>query len=211
VAGQLLAGPRLGGNQGLLTDAVYAKSYVKSQDLSRKLLSDAGATLAIGVKRNSAAQIPVVVFNPLSWQRTDVVECEVTLPAGWGGWTLRDESGYPTTPQIFPARSDKPARLVFVAKDIPSTGYRTYYLEQGSAATTPSRQIVGNTMENRFLRVDLGNAGLKSVYDKQQKWEVLRTDKSRAAKCFSLRLPASPGKIPKSSPWRISTAPPIIL
>ena len=132
-----------GGNQGLLTDAVYHKSYFKSEELSQKLLSDAGAALSAGVKRSTPAQIPVVVFNSLSWRRTDVVQCEVKLPADWSGTALHDEAGHSIDLEIITAKSSgAPATLVFLAEDVPSTGYRTYYLEQASAAPI-SKPIVG--------------------------------------------------------------------
>ncbi|HMD86033.1 MAG TPA: glycosyl hydrolase-related protein [Terriglobia bacterium] len=177
-----------GGNQGLLTDAVYHKSYFKSKELSQKLLSDAGAALAAGVKRNTPAQIPVVVFNSLSWRRADLVQCEVKLPASWSGAALRDEAGSSIDLEIIPPKSTgDPVKLVFLAEDVPSTGYRTYYLEQAAAASpTP---ISGNTVENRFFRVTLGKAGLKSLYDKQQKWEVLRTDKFEGGEVLEFTAP----------------------
>ena len=133
-----------GGNQGLLTDEVYHKSYFKSKELSQKLLSDAGAALSAGVKRSTPAQIPVVVFNSLSWRRTDLVQCEAKLPAGWSGAALHDQAGHNIELEIIPAKSTgDPVTLVFLAEDVPSTGYRTYYLEQASAtasSTTDCRQ-----------------------------------------------------------------------
>jgi len=177
-----------GGNQGLLTDAVYTKSYFKSKELSQKLLSDAGAALSAGVKRSTPSQIPVVVFNPLSWRRTDLVQCEVKLPASGSGWALRDEAGHHINLEIIPPKlTGSSVTLVFLAQDVPSTGYRTYYLEQAAAA--PSTPIAGNTIENSFFRVALGKAGLKSVYDKQQKWEVLRTDKFEGGEVLQFTAP----------------------
>jgi alpha-mannosidase len=176
-----------GGNQGLLTDAVYAKSYVKSNELSQKLLADAGKNLAAAVKRNSPAQIPVAVFNPLAWQRTDVVECECSLPAEWEGVTLRDETGHTVTCEVVRPTSGA-AKLLFLA-DVDSLGYRTYYLERGPASANSNGQITGSAIENSSLRLALGPAGLKSVYDKQQKWEVLRTDKFQGGEVLQFTAP----------------------
>jgi alpha-mannosidase len=178
-----------GGNQGLLTDEVYHKSYFKSKEISQKLISDAGATLSAGVRRSTPAQIPVVVLNSLSWRRTDVVQCEVKLPAGWSGAALHDQAGHNIELEIIPAKSaGDPVTLVFLAEDVPSTGYRTYYLEQASAAAS-SKPISGNTFENSFFRVALGKSGLKSLYDKQQKWEVLRTDKFEGGEVLMFTAP----------------------
>jgi alpha-mannosidase len=178
-----------GGNQGLLTDAVYHKSYFKSQEISQKILSDAGAALSAGVKRSTPTQIPVVVFNSLSWRRTDLVQCEVKLPAGWSGAALRDAAGQSIALEIIPAKSSgAAAKLVFLAEEVPSTGYRTYYLEQASAAASPT-PVSGNNAENGFFRVAFGKAGLKSVYDKRQRWEVLRTDKFEGGEVLEFTAP----------------------
>ena len=178
-----------GGNQGLITDSVYAKSYFKSKEISQKLLSEAGAALTAGVKRTSPSQIPVVVFNPVSWSRTDVAKCEVRLPAGWKGAELYDEAGHSIDLELIPSKSpSSPATLVFLAAGVPPTGYRTYYLE-AAAAPTASNALSGDTFENQFLRIVLGKSGLKSVFHKQQKWEVLRTDKFEGAEVLQFTAP----------------------
>jgi alpha-mannosidase len=178
-----------GGNQGLLTDEVYHKSYFKSQELSQKLLSDAGATLSAGVKRNTPAQIPVVVFNSLSWRRTDLVRCEVKLPADWSGAALRDTAGRSIDRELIARESAGAlASLAFLAEDVPSMGYRTYYLEQAPTSVY-ARMTTSNTFENSLFRMVLGKAGLKSVYDKQQKWEVLRTDKFEGGEVLQFTAP----------------------
>ena len=178
-----------GGNQGLITDSVYAKSYFKSKEISQKLLSEAGAALTSRVKRTAPAQIPVVVFNPLSWRRTDVVKCEVKLPADWKGAELHDEAGHNIDLELIPAKSPaSPATLVFLAAGVPPTGYRTYYLEQAGAPTLP-KPLSGDIVENQFFRVVLGKSGLKSVYEKQQKWEVLRTEKFEGGEVLQFTAP----------------------
>src|SRR5262249_41268824 len=83
---------------------------------------------------------PVVVFNPLAHSRTDTVSVDIDLDHA-GGLTLVDESRAPVpyltealtrTPDGRPSR----ARLRWVARDVPSMGYRTYRLLPGSAAAS---------------------------------------------------------------------------
>ncbi len=177
-----------GGNQGLLTDAVYAQSYFKSKELSQKLLSDAGSKIAAGVKRNTASEIPVVVFNPLSWQRTDLVECEFQVPAQWTGFALRDDAGHSVDFETASETPGSPVKLIFLAENVPSAGYRTYYLEQSSARKTAA-ELSGTSAESRFFRLTFGKGGLKSLYDKRQKWEVLRTSKFDGAEVLQFTAP----------------------
>jgi alpha-mannosidase len=131
----------------------------------------------------------VVVFNSLSWRRTDLVQCEVKLPTGWSGAALHDQAGHNIELELAPAKSAGDAvKLVFLAEDVPSAGYRTYYLEQASAAAAP-KAIAGTSFENSFLRVALGKSGLKSVYDKQQKWDTLRIDKIQGGEVLIFTAP----------------------
>jgi len=167
-----------GGNRGTVTDAVYVDSYVKSKNLADKLLSDAGASLVQAVPAKSSDQITVAVYNPLSWQRTDVVRCSFNKPAGWNGFTLRDHAGKEISSQIL---SEEPGagatQIAFVAENVPSAGYTTYYLEQATALPPKAAPVSGDTLENEHLRVVLGAGGLKSLYDKRLKLEMLKTDK----------------------------------
>jgi alpha-mannosidase len=82
-----------GGNRGTVTDAVYVEVFEKSKTLADKLLAGAGASLASALPVKSADQLTVAVYNPLSWQRTDVVRCTFAKPAGWNHAALRDSTG----------------------------------------------------------------------------------------------------------------------
>ena len=167
-----------GGNRGVLTDAVYVQSYQKSKDLAQKLLSDVGERAARLVPKGAANQLPVAVFNPLAWAREDVVHCRFELPQGWNGFTLRDDAGREVPYEIVsPNSRERQLEFIFVADSVPSVGLRTYYLEAAPSGPVLPKPLRGDTFENEFLRVTLGAGGLKSVYDRRSKWEVLRTNK----------------------------------
>jgi alpha-mannosidase len=167
-----------GGNRGTVTDAVYIDSYVKSKDLADKLLSDAGASLAQALPPKSTEQLTVAIYNPLSWQRTDVVRCTFTKPAGWSGFALRDKEGKNIPCQVLGDEAGTGVtQISFLAENVPSAGYTTYYLEQAAALPAKATPVSGETLENEHLRVVLGAGGLKSLYDKRLKLEMLKTDK----------------------------------
>ena len=167
-----------GGNHGTVSDAVYVESYKKSQELADKLLADAGAQLAGAVTAPSSNQLAVVVYNPLSWKRTDVVSCKITLPAGWSGVALRDSAGSEMHCQV---RNDglgsREMEIAFIAEDVPSSGYKTYRLEQADSSYSSATPVTADVMENDSLRVVLGAGGLKSLFDKRLQREMLKTDK----------------------------------
>ena len=165
-----------GGNRGTLTDAKYIEVYEKSKAQSDKLLADAGAILAKSLPGRSSEQLTVGVFNPLSWQRTDVVRCRFAKPAGWKGFGLRDAQGKEVSCQLV-GEDTGTAEIAFIAQDVPSAGYTTYYLEPASSRPPGATPVSGDTLENKYVRVVLGAGGIKSLYHKDLKLEVLKTDK----------------------------------
>jgi len=69
--------------------------------------------------------LPIVVFNSLNWHRSEVVT--VTLPASETLWQVCDLQGTPLPSQDIPAENNQ-KRLIFVADDLPSVGYRIFWL-----------------------------------------------------------------------------------
>ena len=168
-----------GGNRGILTDAVYAESYQKSRQLADKVLAAAGSKTVRSVlwPGNASNQLPLVVFNPVSWTRTDVVRMRFEKPSGWPSFLLRDEGGRVVPFQLTKSPDTQSDEVLFVADSVPSVGYRTYYLESSSAPLPSEERLSGDILENEFLRLVFGAGGLKSLYDKRLKKEILRTDK----------------------------------
>jgi alpha-mannosidase len=190
-----------GGNRGTETDANYIKAFDTSRERADKLLSDAGARLARSVPKKTAEQIPLVVYNPLAWRRTDVVRCRLQKPAGWDWFRLRSDAGKEVPCQVV---SEAPHRMVqgeasagqeaeaaFIAEDVPSLGYRTYYLESSSSPLPAGKALTGDVMENDHLRVVFGAGGIKSLYDKRLKREILRTDKFFGGELLQFTAPGN--------------------
>ncbi|WP_062347754.1 glycoside hydrolase family 38 C-terminal domain-containing protein [Herbidospora yilanensis] len=88
-----------------------------------------GSTTLDGALRVLGAGLSgVVVWNPSSWPRTDVVRARLTLPPGWRGIAepvvvenaVVDGDGFLTE-----------ADVVFLAEDVPPLGYRTFSFTPG--------------------------------------------------------------------------------
>ncbi|NGO81388.1 glycoside hydrolase [Streptomyces sp. YC504] len=91
-------------------------------------------------KLNLAAQagaatdsvVAVTVFNPVSWDRTDVVRTKVALDAlgvadpAWIG--VRGEEGGAPGPVLVEHVHDGVAWIAFLAREVPSLGHRTWWL-----------------------------------------------------------------------------------
>ncbi|MDZ7960027.1 MAG: alpha-mannosidase [Aulosira sp. DedQUE10] len=115
--------------------------------------------------------LPVVVFNSLNWQRSEVVS--VILPKtaiANQQWQVYDVSGKQLLSQLSEAST-----LLFLTSDIPPIGYRLFWLVPTSTLP-PSPPLPSDwVLENEFLRVAVNpNTGdLSSVLDKTHQREVL--------------------------------------
>ena len=104
-----------------------------------EILRDSLRNIAERVQIPVKNSFPIVVFNPLGWTRDDVVKSHLTLygevsPADIGsfrkGMRLLDEAGnsIPFHVEEYSENISRALQIVFVAKGVPSLGYKTYYL-----------------------------------------------------------------------------------
>lgn len=114
---------------------------------------------------------PLLIFNPLSWQRQDVVKMELK---GKKDVSLHDEKGNLMASQL--AGND----LVFLA-DVPALGYRTYYLREENAEIKNKESVLVRdeknacTMDNRFfsLRIEKESGTITNFFDKRINREII--------------------------------------
>jgi alpha-mannosidase len=131
----------------------------------------------------------LIVFNPLSWPRTDVVRA--TLPQALvekkGKFRLTDRrTGGDAAFQLVDDRT-----ILFLARDVPSLGYAVYEIAPaaGTAAAaapavpgsasgtlpTVGRSVAALTLENDVYKitVDPQTGGIKSLFDKRLEAECV--------------------------------------
>jgi alpha-mannosidase len=187
-----------GGNHGLLTDKVYADSYARSKTLSDELLGSVSSAVASRAAKASDSQIPVIVYNPLAWERTDLVECQFRAPSGWANLSVHDSTGKEVPCEIVEGHlGGETTKVLFVASAVPSVGYKTYYFASSSTAVHAPTTLTGDTIENKFYRLTFGAGGIKSLYDKRSKWEVLRTDKFEGGEVIQFTAPGQAWEDPE--------------
>jgi alpha-mannosidase len=117
---------------------------------------------------------PVVVFNPLSWERSDIVH--VQLAAGeLSEYSVFDASGKEVASQM--THIDRyHCEVIFIAERVPSFGYTTYELRKQKATGQISVLAIDRTsLENEFFKIVVNPASgfLKSVLDKRTSREIL--------------------------------------
>ena len=125
--------------------------------------------------------LPIVVFNPLNWQRSEVVAVLLPTPSTYREWQIYDVSG-----QKQPSQLGEASTLLFLASDIPSVGYRLFWLCPNSEAQKEQLLPKTFTLENEFLRVvvDEQTGDLSSVFDKVNHKEVLSLEGGNKLQVF---------------------------
>ena len=82
----------------------------------------------------------------------------------------------------------KPAgrKLVFVANDLPALGYKTWSLVNGEAKKVKTPTVTADGCENAFYRVSLTPGGIRGIFDKQFKRELLDTTHFLGGEVFTM-------------------------
>jgi alpha-mannosidase len=157
-------------------DEAESMEFVKLTN--EPILDGAVKTLAARVDTRGPG-IPVVVFNPLSWERTDVTEAEVQLPQRAENVEVRDPDGH-AVPSSVISRDDatNTVKVRFLARSVPSTGYRVFHIVSaiGPSHVASTLKASGLHMENEFISVEIGpkTGCVTSLINKKDGKNILR-------------------------------------
>ena len=161
-----------------------------------QILRDSLRNIAERVQHPFPRSTPIVVFNPLSWTRDDIVKTHVTLFGDIEsndiddyrkGMRLLDEKGasIPFQVEEYTEWFSRAVDLVFIARGVPSLGYKTYYLvpadkpdvfpnacqtklESDSELNQSTRIMGSDVLDNEYYRVSADRAtGRISIWDKE--------------------------------------------
>jgi alpha-mannosidase len=161
-----------------------------------QILRDSLRNIVERVQSPFARSTPIVVFNPLSWTRDDVVKAHVTLFGAVEteniddykkAMRLLDEKGKSVPFQIeqYTDGSSRSIELVFIAQGVPSLGYKSYYLvpaerpdifpsvcdvklETDSDSKQSGSAIGSDVLDGQFYRVTVSRStGRVEVFDKE--------------------------------------------
>ena len=167
-----------GNNLKTPTDSTYEASYIKSFEIGKSLTNSAGSQLLNLVPQGDKNQIPVVVYNTVGWDRSDITFTTIHYPKNWKGLELKDGNGNSVPVEILSHSPEKQSiEVAFMVKDIPSFGFKTYFATAAKSFPKGYTDIKGDSVENDMVKVKFGSGGITSFYDKVSKKEVLRTDK----------------------------------
>ncbi|WP_198152347.1 glycoside hydrolase family 38 N-terminal domain-containing protein [Draconibacterium sediminis] len=183
-----------GGHDGDITDNLFKEHLVKSQVIGEKLLDDATTFIAQRVKTSEKKGIPVVLFNSLSWERTDPVTVELDFPKGKAkGLKVITNDNKEVPFQLakvikYDDGSFNRANIVFVAENIPSVGYKTYYVQTKTKRNTIADDVAFNPVyENDFYKVTFAEGGVEQIYDKELSRNLFTTKAFKVGEIFTLQ------------------------
>jgi alpha-mannosidase len=176
---QVLFAQRHDALAGQTSDRAYLDlmaGYREAIELGTEVLRNSVSYIAESVNTTQNAPSddarPVVVFNPSSWTRTDCCAVRMEFDDGPEGLALVDSDGQqvPFEVEELERQSDGEitgATLIFVAEDVPSLGYRTYYATGGSSLPEPT-VAEGVTIENDYFSINVDpqqGGGIVSLID----------------------------------------------
>lgn len=141
----------------------------------------------------------LLIFNPLNWQRSRLMELDLDK-----GRELVDlTTGQPVPYEIVSSGPDY-HHVRFVAQDLPSVGYKAYAIKSAPEAPEASPENTEGVIENQYYRValDAATGAVKSVFDKELNQELVN---SSSPYRFNHYLYATGGD---KSPNRITKATP---
>ncbi len=180
-----------GGKIGDARKAGYADAAILE---GGQILRDSLRNIAERVRHADTKATAIIVFNPLGWSRDDVVRAHVTL---YGdvvpgdiqdyrkGMRLVDAQGnsIPFDVEAYSQNMSRALTMVFVAQNVPSLGYKTYYLEPAEPSAMSAASVVKmddendakspfrvhgvDVAENQFYRVTIDRVtGRIEIFDK---------------------------------------------
>ncbi|MCL6430233.1 MAG: hypothetical protein K6V36_05150 [Anaerolineae bacterium] len=132
--------------------------YRLAQEISRGSQALLQESIGLLSARLQGAEPGLVVFNPASWARTDLVS--LPIPEGVAcPCQVRDEA----TGEVSPAQGTADGQLLFIARDVPPLGYRRFRLEPAPAAQPTAQAMAGDRMANACfeVRVDRASGNLQ--------------------------------------------------
>jgi alpha-mannosidase len=181
---------------GVMVDDVYedtVRGYSFSRRLGEELVGNGMDTLASRVDTRGEG-VPIIVFNPLGWKRTDAAQVSIGFSDNrFQELAVTDSEGHALPFQLskvtrYADGGVQSADLVFIAREIPAMGYSIFHVGRksdagpGSTATSNEEDISASrhdeaSIENQFIRarLNLWTGELKSVVTKDDRWEALKS------------------------------------
>ncbi|MER3426796.1 MAG: hypothetical protein C4334_01660 [Pyrinomonas sp.] len=161
----------------------YELAREARDDALRFIISRINTRAPERLRAPRSALTPLVIFNPLAWERTDLAQAHIRFASPVRAFLVRDGGGAIVPHRLVRAERDAVGRLlsaeiVFVARAVPSLGYKTFFIDaRAELRTEIASGGEGNAIENEFYRVEVDPArggAVRRIYDKRARREIVR-------------------------------------
>ena len=165
---------------GIAVNYLDAQRNLEDVARSAKEVTDGALDEILAHLNTQGDGVPIVVFNSLSWPRTEVIEAEVQLPGQTKEIEVVDARGQPVESQLLAMDSATNRARLLILADAPPMGYRTYFVRPaaktgGSAMNGQVVQASGETLTNGYIqvKVDSQTGCITSLFDVRNQTEAL--------------------------------------
>ncbi len=147
-------------------DAMQEYSQVKNE--GERLLRFGLETIGSRIDTRGQGR-PVVVYNPVSWMRTDVVQAAVRFVIEPKNVNVRDHAGNNVPFQVDGWSEDGlTAYVSILAKDVPPLGYKMYrVVDQIPPQIRTDLRFGPDFLVNDYFKIKWDDQGLTYVFDKR--------------------------------------------
>lgn len=152
------------------------RDFEQIRQSTAEISAQALATIGRHADTGSSDGVPVLIFNPLAWERSALVNVDVQIPAATESASVVGPDGAQLPAETLSVeKATNTCHLLVQANHLPSLGYRVLYVVPGKAHFENSLKASGLTMENAFLRVtvDKTTGCITSLFDKKSNYESL--------------------------------------
>lgn len=181
-----------GGKGGEITDRLFLSKFVKAKEDASALLDGALERIASKIDFKGAG-VPLVVFNGLNWKRNDPLSFHYSFSKGEAfGINVVDTNKKPVSSQLsemqyFDDGSLHSCKVSFIAKEIPSVGYSTFYVNPVKEAEKTTTLVFNPEFENQFFSIRFGKGGIEKLFDKILNKEIVDTSKFKLGEVFTMQ------------------------
>ena len=156
----------------------FEKVYTTASDIATESLRTLAQTIDTSVfvqneidhhSGDHADATAVVVFNPSSRTRSEVVGYTLEIPEDFKIFSVRSSNGKILPHQVV-RREGKSVDLYFWAEKVPALGYKTFYVVRGNRKIEIQPRVQASArdrvMENEFLKVKINRDGTLTITEK---------------------------------------------
>ena len=152
------------------------KDYDQVKWATDEVSADSLKTIAAKVDTRGKGDVPVMVWNPLAWERGGPVEVTVQMPKAVESVSLVDAKGQVVPSQVLSSdAATHTFKLLVQMEAAPSMGYTVLHAVEGKREFPSDLKASNLAMENANLRVvvDANTGCITSLYDKHARFESL--------------------------------------